>query len=270
MRKAGVVLRSEVALTVDSRSRGYGTVLFARREDAFKAIQIYNGFQWMTRTLEVHIDAGDPQGVIAISEANRQTALQQQAQHYQLAAMQQQQYAVSNFTSIRIVVAYSPSALQPPPQSQYRPGPPQAQIPPMQPFPAPYPSSTSTVPPSTSSNSSHSTPDPASPVTPPSTLPPRSVASSDSSSDTRPPANYPSTQTQQADEATRQLVANQQFASMMATLQMGVPPNSNAPILPPNYTFGMMQPPPAPPPGAMNELIPFFLVRLVLWFWNAS
>ena len=134
----------------------------------------------------------------------------------------------------------------------------------MQSFPAPYPSATTTVPPSTSSTSSHSTPDPASPVTPPSTLPPRSIASSDSSSDTRPSTNYASTQTHQTDEAERQLVANHQFASMMATLTMQMggsgPPNSNVPPLP---SFGMMQPPPPPPPGAMNELIPFFLVRCV-------
>ena len=256
MRKAGVVLRSEVALT-DQRSRGYGTVLFARREDAFKAIQIYNGFQWMTRTLECHIDETDPQGVIAISEANRQTALQQQAQHYQLAAMQQQQYIVSR--SLSFVDPNSSPLLQQPQQPQYRPPPPQNFFPPPQPFPVLYPASTTTVPPSTASNSSHSTPDPSSPVTPPTTIPPRSTASSDSSSD-RPQAN-PSAQ--QADEAARQLAANQQFASMMASLQMGVagPPNSGAPILPPNYLYGMMQPPPPPPPGAMNELIPFFLVR---------
>ena len=267
MRKAGVVLRSEVALTPDQRSRGYGTVLFARREDAFKAIQIYNGFQWMTRTLEVHIDAGDPQGVIAISEANRQTALQQQAQHYQLAAMQQQQYIVRNFPSSSNRDASSFFPFEQPQQPQYRPIPPQAPPPP---HAVPYPAFTTTIPPSTSSNSSHSTPDPSSPVTPPSTVPPRSVASSDSSSDTRPPlSNYPSSQqTQQAEEANRQLNANQQFADMMATLSMGVNgPNSNSgapPILPTNYLYGMMQPPPPPPPGAMNELIPFFLVSRVV------
>lgn len=89
----------------DQRSRGHGVVLFSKREDAYRAIEVYNGYCWQSRILDVHLDLQDPQGVLAISEANRQTALQQQAQHYQVSAMQQQQqvqyhqahYLVSRF-----------------------------------------------------------------------------------------------------------------------------------------------------------------------------
>ena len=97
-------------------------VLFARAEDAYKAIevskhtlalsfvrgrtnlllpQVYNGysckisferlaqlsnlcvFAGQTRTLDVRPDTSDPTGAIAIAEANRQTAMQQQGQNYQ-------------------------------------------------------------------------------------------------------------------------------------------------------------------------------------------
>lgn len=37
-RKAGNVTRADVALTMDNRSKGHGTVLFATVEDAQKAI----------------------------------------------------------------------------------------------------------------------------------------------------------------------------------------------------------------------------------------
>lgn len=41
-RKAGTVLRADVSLTTDNRSKGFGTVLFANRYDALKAIEIYS------------------------------------------------------------------------------------------------------------------------------------------------------------------------------------------------------------------------------------
>lgn len=37
-RKAGTVLRADVSLGPDNRSRGYGTVLLASAEDAGKAV----------------------------------------------------------------------------------------------------------------------------------------------------------------------------------------------------------------------------------------
>lgn len=37
-RKAGTVLRADVSLNSDNRSRGYGTVLMGSREDAARAI----------------------------------------------------------------------------------------------------------------------------------------------------------------------------------------------------------------------------------------
>ncbi|CAH7671915.1 hypothetical protein BY996DRAFT_3295930 [Phakopsora pachyrhizi] len=41
-RKAGTVLRTDVSLTPENRSKGFGTVLFATRSDAQKAVEIYN------------------------------------------------------------------------------------------------------------------------------------------------------------------------------------------------------------------------------------
>ncbi|GAA5855365.1 hypothetical protein JCM8547_009051 [Rhodosporidiobolus lusitaniae] len=79
MRKCGTVLRADVALSpTDGRSRGFGVVLFARAEDAAKAIQTYHGYTWQTRVLDVRIDAQDPTGALALAEANRQQAMQQQ------------------------------------------------------------------------------------------------------------------------------------------------------------------------------------------------
>ncbi|KAI5996191.1 hypothetical protein EDD15DRAFT_2387220 [Pisolithus albus] len=55
-RKAGTVLRADVSLGPDNRSRGYGTVLLATAEDAGRAIDMFNGYCWQTRTLEVRPD----------------------------------------------------------------------------------------------------------------------------------------------------------------------------------------------------------------------
>lgn len=56
-RKAGgTVLRADVSLGPDNRSRGYGTVLLASAEDAGRAIDMFNGYVWQTRTLEVRPD----------------------------------------------------------------------------------------------------------------------------------------------------------------------------------------------------------------------
>ncbi|KAH8919852.1 hypothetical protein BT69DRAFT_1245971 [Atractiella rhizophila] len=75
-RKVGTVLRADVALTPDNRSKGYGTVLFANYEDAMKAIETYNGFTWQGRVLDVRIDQQDPTGAQTIENANRQAAQQ--------------------------------------------------------------------------------------------------------------------------------------------------------------------------------------------------
>ncbi|KAL0959867.1 hypothetical protein HGRIS_011539 [Hohenbuehelia grisea] len=55
-RKAGTVLRADVSLGPDNRSRGYGTVLLATAEDAGRAVDMYNGYEWQTRVLEVRPD----------------------------------------------------------------------------------------------------------------------------------------------------------------------------------------------------------------------
>ncbi|KAE9390294.1 RNA-binding domain-containing protein [Gymnopus androsaceus JB14] len=51
--KAGTVLRADVSLGPDNRSRGYGTVLLATAEDGRRAIKMFNGYSWQTRVLEV-------------------------------------------------------------------------------------------------------------------------------------------------------------------------------------------------------------------------
>jgi len=49
-------LRADVSLGPDNRSRGYGTVLLATAEDAGRAVDMFNGYSWQTRVLEVRLD----------------------------------------------------------------------------------------------------------------------------------------------------------------------------------------------------------------------
>lgn len=63
-RKAGTVLRADVSLTPDNRSRGFGTVLMASEDDAVRACDMFRGFNWQGRTLDVKIDrSGTLQGI---------------------------------------------------------------------------------------------------------------------------------------------------------------------------------------------------------------
>lgn len=55
-RKAGTVLRADVSLGPDNRSRGYGTVLLATAEDAGRAVDMFHGYTWQSRVLEVRHD----------------------------------------------------------------------------------------------------------------------------------------------------------------------------------------------------------------------
>lgn len=57
-RSAGTVLRADVSLTPDGRSRGFGSVLMRDAEDAQRAKECFDGFEWMGRRLEVHIEKG--------------------------------------------------------------------------------------------------------------------------------------------------------------------------------------------------------------------
>ncbi|KAK4517974.1 uncharacterized protein ATC70_001323 [Mucor velutinosus] len=58
-RKAGPVLRADVALNHhDNRSKGHGTILFATVSDAQNAIDMFNGYKWLGRILEVRGDRG--------------------------------------------------------------------------------------------------------------------------------------------------------------------------------------------------------------------
>lgn len=55
-RSAGQILRADVSLGPDGRSRGFGTVLFQTTEDAMNAVQMFNGYEYQGRTLKVHFD----------------------------------------------------------------------------------------------------------------------------------------------------------------------------------------------------------------------
>ncbi|KAF7316402.1 Telomere maintenance protein [Mycena indigotica] len=55
-RRAGTVLRADVSLGPDNRSRGYGTVLLATAEDAGRAVDMFSGYSWQGRILEVRAD----------------------------------------------------------------------------------------------------------------------------------------------------------------------------------------------------------------------
>ncbi|KAJ9110811.1 hypothetical protein QFC22_006667 [Naganishia vaughanmartiniae] len=61
-RRAGTVLRADVSLDPQSnRSRGHGTVLMGSQEDGIKAIELFNGYNWQTRILEVRPDRLPPE-----------------------------------------------------------------------------------------------------------------------------------------------------------------------------------------------------------------
>ncbi|KAI7965019.1 hypothetical protein MJO29_003117 [Puccinia striiformis f. sp. tritici] len=93
-RKAGTVLRADVSLTPDNRSKGFGTVLFANRNDACKAVEIYNGFSWQTRILDVKLDQQDPTGALGMAAAAAATAcpVPPPQQHQQYHHHHQQQH----------------------------------------------------------------------------------------------------------------------------------------------------------------------------------
>ncbi|KAF8652334.1 hypothetical protein AX16_004440 [Volvariella volvacea WC 439] len=76
-RKAGTVLRADVSLGPDNRSRGYGTVLYATADDAGRAVEMFNGYSWQTRILEVRPDRqpADLDSVLsAVAQAQPQLA----------------------------------------------------------------------------------------------------------------------------------------------------------------------------------------------------
>ncbi|CAE6442604.1 unnamed protein product [Rhizoctonia solani] len=74
-RKAGTVLRADVSLGPDNRSRGYGTVLLATAEDAGKATDMYNGYVWQNRTLEVRPDRLPPELDMGLNHASSTAAV---------------------------------------------------------------------------------------------------------------------------------------------------------------------------------------------------
>lgn len=76
----------------DSRSKGFGTVLYANEMDAVKAIETYNGYIWQSRCLDVRLDQQDPTGAISMANAAAQAA--------QLQAQQMHQQAMQNMANI--------------------------------------------------------------------------------------------------------------------------------------------------------------------------
>ncbi|KAF9908571.1 hypothetical protein EC991_009716 [Linnemannia zychae] len=55
-RKAGNIIRADVAHGFDGRSRGFGSVLFATPEDAKTAISMFDNYEYNGRVLRVHYD----------------------------------------------------------------------------------------------------------------------------------------------------------------------------------------------------------------------
>lgn len=56
MRQCGSVLRADIAQGPDGRSRGFGSVLFATAQDAERAVQQLNNYEFNGRVLKVHFD----------------------------------------------------------------------------------------------------------------------------------------------------------------------------------------------------------------------
>lgn len=57
MRGAGSVLRADIAQGPDGRSRGFGSVLFATSQDAERAVNMFNGFEFNGRGLKVRFSS---------------------------------------------------------------------------------------------------------------------------------------------------------------------------------------------------------------------
>ncbi|CAO3632196.1 unnamed protein product [Mucor fragilis] len=53
---SGRIIRADVVLNFEGRSRGFGTVLYSSHEDAKKAIEKFNGYDYNNRILRVHFD----------------------------------------------------------------------------------------------------------------------------------------------------------------------------------------------------------------------
>ncbi|KAI8806419.1 RNA-binding domain-containing protein [Cladochytrium replicatum] len=79
-RAAGNVLRTDVAMTPQGRSRGFGTVLFETDEEARNAIAQFNNYEWLGRRIEVREDravsgaAAPPAGAPATQRTPTPTA----------------------------------------------------------------------------------------------------------------------------------------------------------------------------------------------------
>lgn len=74
-RRAGTVLRADVSLTADNRSRGFGTVLLATEDDACRACDMFKGFNWQGRTLDVKIDRSGTLLGVGIGQSDQMSHL---------------------------------------------------------------------------------------------------------------------------------------------------------------------------------------------------
>ncbi|GJJ71723.1 hypothetical protein EMPS_04080 [Entomortierella parvispora] len=59
-RKAGRVVRADVALNHDNRSKGHGTVIFSTEDEAKNAIVMFDQYQWQDRILQVQEERPGP------------------------------------------------------------------------------------------------------------------------------------------------------------------------------------------------------------------
>lgn len=62
-RAAGSIVRADIILGTDGRSRGFGRVIYATPEDTINAMQMFNGYEFQGRPLKVHFDKFAPGGL---------------------------------------------------------------------------------------------------------------------------------------------------------------------------------------------------------------
>jgi RNA recognition motif-containing protein len=56
MKGTGTILRADISLSPAGRSRGFGTLTFSTDDEALKAIDLFNNYEWQGRRIEVRED----------------------------------------------------------------------------------------------------------------------------------------------------------------------------------------------------------------------
>ena len=54
--KKGTITRADVSISPAGRSRGFGTLTFSTDDEALKAIDLFNNYEWHGRRIEVRED----------------------------------------------------------------------------------------------------------------------------------------------------------------------------------------------------------------------